>query len=171
MSRLMQSTAAALVLAFLAAAPAAAQTCVAPPGTAAVDQYCETVPSAGGDRGAGGSAPRAASPTPTPAAAVVPPGTASTIAKAGKDGAALNRLLGQDHAGRRGRSGSATATAPSGPTGAAAAPSPSGNPLDAIRRSLSDGSTAGSPFVWVLLLSALGMAGWGWTAFRRRRTA
>ena len=33
------------------AGPVQAQTCEAPPGTAGVDQYCETVPDARGDRG------------------------------------------------------------------------------------------------------------------------
>src|SRR4051812_32756573 len=39
------------VLTAVTAAPAAAQRCEAPPGTAAVDQYCETIPSASGPRG------------------------------------------------------------------------------------------------------------------------
>src|SRR3954447_7639996 len=44
-----------LVLVALAAAlfavPASAQSCKAPPGMSAIDQYCEAIPSAGGDRG------------------------------------------------------------------------------------------------------------------------
>ena len=35
-------------------AQAAPTTCVAPPGTSGIDQYCETVPGAGGDQGTRG---------------------------------------------------------------------------------------------------------------------
>lgn len=45
----------AMLAVFCVALPAsaAAQDCVAPPGTSAIDQYCETVPTAVGDRGGG----------------------------------------------------------------------------------------------------------------------
>ncbi len=104
--------AAALVVASLSLAPAAsAQSCQAPPGRAAVEQYCESIPGPGGDRGinAGGKSIR-------------PSGKALQARKAlkrsGTDGADLTRFLaaapataapGDSAAGGGGRDG---ATAP-----------------------------------------------------------
>src|SRR5687767_903772 len=55
----------ALVLIALMPSTASAQSCEAPPGTAAMDEYCETVPSAdgqgGGTVGRGSSAGRSTS--------------------------------------------------------------------------------------------------------------
>lgn len=159
----------------LFATDARAQRCVAPPGTAAIDQYCETVPTAGGDRG---SAPPAAPRG-------VPPRTVRRLAASGDDGAALNRLLGQAPEsgtgpastgrqggkgrpaveGERGRGGSRTAT------GTARTRPPSGNPLDAVRESVAGGTTLGSSFGWLLLGVTLALAAWAWVGVRGRRSS
>jgi hypothetical protein len=143
---------------------ASAQRCVAPPGTAAVDQYCETVPTAGGDRDSSG--PRA---PVTPVA----PSTSAALARAGKDGEALNRALGQQPGkASQGVKGTRRDGAASGSgSGSAAIPSaPSDNPLTAVRQSLASGDTIGSGFVWALLLVTIGVLTFAWIGFRRRQT-
>src|SRR5262245_16828224 len=74
------------------AAPARAQRCVAPPGTAAVDQYCETLPEAIGNRPAepGGVAGAVAS-RPAP----VTPQTLGSLVGAGPQGRRLAAYLRQ----------------------------------------------------------------------------
>lgn len=98
------------------------------------------------------------------------PATAQELARSGKDGAALDRLLGQDPSSAA-KDGGSKAPAAGSDREAATPAAPSENPLDAVRRSLTSGSTIGSGFAWAFVLSALVMAGWGWTAFRRRRSA
>jgi hypothetical protein len=153
--RLLPTVIALLVL----AAPAHAdQTCVAPPGTAAVEQYCEVVPAAGGsqDRHRRDPAP-------------IPPSTAQRLSRssAGQD---LLRTLGHDpvtakHAGAAKAHRRSSAATP----GTAAAPRPPGDdPLGAVTSALSSGPKLGGPFVGVLLALTVLMLGWGWVAYRRR---
>jgi hypothetical protein len=142
-------------LALLPSATAAAQSCQAPPGTAAVDEYCETIPAAGGDRGS-------ADPSrPVP----ISKQTAQELSGS-RDGAALLRQLGNDPAKPRGsrRSGSDE------PSRSSAAPpsAPSSNPLDAVGSALSSGPTLGGGFIAALLAVTLLMLTWGWITYRRR---
>lgn len=159
-----------IVLGLLAPSVASAQRCVAPPGTSAVDEYCETVPSAGGDRGAGDHGGGSG--------ASISPGTVAALARSGKDGQALDRALGKDPSAVRPRKptrGDKKAARGSDATkgkhplsggGAASAPPP--NPLNAVGQAISGGATMGSWFVLALLAVALLMLGWGWVAYRRR---
>lgn len=147
-----------VVAAIAAPAATAAQRCVAPPGTAAVDQYCETVPSAGGDRG---------SSDPSTPAARIPLKTAAALGRSGPDGQALAGVLG--HKGKR-RSGSGSAGSRQDP---AVSPypvprAPSNNPLSAVSQAVGKGTTSGPWFAGALIIVTLLMAGWGWTAYRRR---
>src|SRR4051794_26277193 len=107
----------------LVAQPAAAQNCVAPPGTAAVEEYCETVPTGTGDRGSG---------DPGQPAAGAPAKTLARLAKT-KQGQALSRALGHDPAKAakpRQRVKSTSETGSSAPRATGQAPqAPSGNPL------------------------------------------
>src|SRR3954447_1558052 len=64
--RLTTSLVLVALAAALAAAPASAQSCKAPPGMSAIDQYCEAIPSPGGDRG-NGDADRGGLPIPAAA--------------------------------------------------------------------------------------------------------
>jgi hypothetical protein len=142
-----------LLAGLLPAASASAQDCQAPPGTAAIDQYCETIPAAGGDRGTG---ERRAS-VPLSAA------TVRKLRNSGEQGEALLRQLGRNPAKRdRGTK----SPAPSAPTHAAGAPS--NNPLDAVSSALSSGPTLGGGFIAALLGVTLLMLTWGWIAYRRR---
>src|SRR3954451_4766213 len=81
--RLRTSLVLVALAAALSAAPAVAQSCKAPPGMSAIDQYCEAIPSPNGDRGStdtdrGGRA--------------YPPTTFRALDQAGADGRAIIAL-------------------------------------------------------------------------------
>jgi hypothetical protein len=150
----------------LTAAPAAAQQCTAPPGTAAVEQYCETVPSASGPRGGDTGA---AAPLPVPA------NTQRELEASGTPGRELNEVL------RGTATPAATATPRQGarkpekrvaPTAQAPAPTPApvstGNPLSAVRYAVTGADTVGGGFPWALLLIAAIVGGAGWLRRTRR---
>src|SRR3954454_25086600 len=127
---------------------AAAQSCKAPPGTAAIDEYCETVPSAKGDRGT-------ADPSET---VPISKQTAQALARS-SEGSALLRQLGHD---AQKPSGNKKSSASKGKAGASAPAAPSNNPLDAVGAAVSSGPTLGGGFIIALLVVTLLMAGWGW---------
>lgn len=148
----------ALVATLLAAAPAHAQTCEAPPGTGAIDQYCETIPGAKGDRSSlGGGQGR------EPAAGR---STDQALADAGRDGRAVLALPGGAPPG--GPPPERASQSPEGRSGdAAARKQPSDNPLDAIASSIGSGPTVGGWFLWLLIASGLAMAALAWIRYRR----
>jgi hypothetical protein len=155
----------------LAAQPAAAQRCVAPPGTAAIEQYCETVPDASGGRPAdsGGVADATAS-NPVPAE------TIRQLDASGESGRDLSRVLraGTSPARARGTARArrsaprARRSAPRRARPADAAP-PAANPLDAVGSAFSRGGTVGDGFAWILLAIAAGMGGAAWLRHSRGR--
>ncbi len=136
-----------------AAGPAHAQRCEAPPGTAAVDQYCETIPE---ERGS------------TPSA---------RYAESGTQGAEPQTPLGQRLAAQ-GFSGVALAafverTRPAGAVrgetaeqGASLEAAPDG-PIAAVRSSVAAGPVTGTAFLLALLAIALLVAAL-WALDRRR---
>src|SRR5947208_16163057 len=65
----------------------AAANCVAPPGTSGIDQYCETVPAAGGDTGT-----RGGSQGSHPLSRSVPRRTAAGLRSSGSVGKAVLSL-------------------------------------------------------------------------------
>jgi hypothetical protein len=150
--------------------------CIAPPGTAALDQYCESIPTAGGDRGSGTHGGG-------PGAARVPASAITHLSHSGADGRGLVRVLGYQpssggHAGSNAAHGSSGGSPAQGVKAerrsghASAAPAvPKDNPLNAVRESITAGSTVTSSFVWLLLGATVVMAAWAWLVFRRRRTA
>lgn len=150
------SCALGLLLLLVLTGSAAAASCVAPPGTAAIDQYCETVPGASGDRGSGDP----------PLTARVPSKTAATLRRSGPDGVALAQALG--HSSPQGSKKPRHESATSGRTQATDPRAPSNNPLSAVGQAIGKGSTIGSGFVIALLAVTLVVVGWGWVAYRRR---
>ncbi len=138
-------------------APASAQNCVAPPGTSAVDEYCENVPDARGEQGGKGGG--------SGGSGQVPPGTLGALAASGPNGEALVRSLGKDPAAVKKPKRSQRGGAP----GATARPPevPSSNPLNAVSQALGKGATIGSGFVFAGLALLLAMLVWAWTAYRR----
>jgi hypothetical protein len=165
----------ALVAALLTVSPASAQFCDAPPGTSAVDQYCENPPSASGNGGGGGQA------TPKPSR-----GTVRAIAKSGKRGEELNRYLGARVASSGGAttiasgagssksgggSGKARDTKQSKQPAVQAAGQQSTSPLGAVQSAVNSGSTIGNGFIWALIAIALLIAGTAWVRHRRNNNS
>jgi hypothetical protein len=158
-----------LLLALAAPATAAGPTdCVAPPGTAAIEEYCETVPSATGDKGGG---IRSAQPLDR--------STRSELRSQGADGQALAGLLRSDGSAATSGSGGGSVTSKgskgSGSAGTsrggagATQDEPSGNPLHAVTSAVEAGPTLGGGFAWALLgITALMIAA-GWMRLRARR--
>jgi hypothetical protein len=158
------------------AASAAAQTdCVAPPGTAAIEQYCEAVPAPTGDRSGGASDPRPLAPA-----------ARQQLAQQGPDGAALAQVLTGDNAsavspgGSDGTSGSSGTSGTSGGRSGSAGENevkgdfesrdaPSSNPLEAVSTAVTSGPTLGGLFGWALIAAAMLAAGAFWLRFRGRR--
>jgi hypothetical protein len=82
-----------LALVFAPAAEGASR-CVAPPGTAAVEQYCEFVPGASGPRKAGAGAGAGGAPRSVPGPRGISRSTARAIAGSGAGGVVAARVLG-----------------------------------------------------------------------------
>jgi len=136
-------------------ASAAPQRCEAPPGTAGIDQYCETLPGATGDRESG-AGPRAGRS--------LDPRTSRALEQAGQDG---KGVLALPASGRGEGAGSGEGSAPAKQ---AVRKEPSGSPIGAIGSAIESGSTAGKGFIWLLLATGVGMAGIAWLRYRRGST-
>ena len=103
-----------------------------------IDQYCETIPGPGGDRGAGDSL-GPGERVPADAGKALTPGGSSGAAPRGASDARPAR-------------GSA----------------PSDNPLKAVTSAVTSGPTVGAAFVWTLLALAVALFGLAWLRARRR---
>jgi hypothetical protein len=140
------------------AAPASAESCKAPPGMSAIDQYCEAIPSPSGDRG---STDGDRGGRPIPAAAL------RALQRQGADGAAIVHLSAPAARGEKaqGGGGSQGNSIP-----AQVRPqSPSENPLSAVTSGFgAAGDTTGPLFGTVLLCLALVFFATAWLRYRRR---
>jgi hypothetical protein len=136
----------------------AAQKCVAPPGTAAVEQYCETIPSASGDTRSG-DGPGAAHP--------IASGTLDQIsAAAGPE--AVRAIAGADAPAPSTARKPPERTSDPQPAGRPARPAPAeSNPLSAVVSAASDGTEVGGPLVYILLALTLVLVSGAWMRFRR----
>jgi hypothetical protein len=176
MPRILIAACAALA-ALVAPGVATAQKCVAPPGTAAIENYCETIPAAGGDRDSG---------DPDAPAPDVSPQTSQALAQTGDDGKALAQALGGDDSsgttgsntgdGGSGNGGSGNGGNGSGSDGGSSLTipvpkAPSSNPLNAVTQATGQGTGIGQGFVIVLVAATLVLGGAGWMAYRRRETS
>lgn len=152
---------------------AIAQSCQAPPGTAGIDQYCETIPNAGGNHGRGDS-PSGGSST-KPGGQGVPSAAKRSLSNAGADGAGVLGLAqgeaGSATGGGKGSSSAQPGRAP-GAAGSANATgssaTPSDNPLAAVRSSAQSGATLSPGFAVVLVLLGLSALGAAWFTYRSR---
>src|SRR5690242_5065998 len=168
-------------------AQAAPVNCQAPPGTSGIDQYCETVPTAGGDQGTsgGGGGSSHGSGHSGSVGGSVSRRTATALRDSGATGKAilgLSTASGQASGSTQGSSSGAA----KGQTGAAgqkhgtaqaqgsqskAPAARSDNPLEAIRSAVTAGTSAGPGFVWILIVLGAIMAGIGWLRYRRPPTS
>ena len=154
-------------------AQAAPANCVAPPGTSGIDQYCETVPAAGGDTGTRGGGHGG-----HPLSSSVPRRTAAGLRSAGSVGKAVLSLPSGAAAqgatgagggtGGKARSHGRKATPGARSTADQSTPSSkSDNPLQAIRSAVSTGSSAGEGLVWIFVALGVVMSGLAWLSYRR----
>ncbi len=171
----------ASLLAAIAAPTAHAQSCEAPPGSAAVEQYCEAIPEGDGSqsgndfqRESSGSAGSGASSNgPSDGGS---PGLSDEAAQAlqngGADGAAVSNLARASRGGEGSSGSSAGAATEAGEVAGTAAQSgeASGSPLRAVSASVENGPVAGSLMIWALLGATLVVLALGWTRFRRTDT-
>lgn len=173
-----------VLLGLVAAAPAQAQTqrCEAPPGRSGVEQYCESLPDAGGPQGGDREG----------SGRGVDRRTAGRLRSAGEEGEALLSLVGGAAAsGDADGSGSGSGDSGSGSKpadgaedggssdggGASAGTQeadegdePSDNVLTALQSSVEDGPTLTNAFGWLLLAIAIGCFALAWLVWRRRES-
>lgn len=175
--RFLLSAFAAAVAVAVTPVAATAQNCVAPPGTAAIEQYCETVPDAA-NRGQGTASERRRFGD------ALSRRDARRLERAGADGRSVLDLPAAVGArasgeGSDGAVGAATGGRGdgSGPNGGAgtgrrsippAAAEPSNNPLEAVVKAVGEGGGVSGTFGWLLMATALGAVAVGWTRLRRR---
>ena len=147
----------ALAALLLAAPASAAQKCVAPPGTAAIEQYCETIPAAGGETGSDDD-PGATRP--------IGDETLGQIQAAAGD-EAVRAIAGPQATAPSNAKKPSHRTNPK-PAGRSTAPAHvDSNPLDAVASAASSGTEVGGPLVYILLALTLVLASAAWMRFRR----
>jgi hypothetical protein len=152
----------AMVFVWALPSQAAAQSCEAPPGTSAVDEYCETVPTARGERGAGDRPER-------PVA--IPAGTARELAET-EEGVALLQKLGGDPDNPSASEPVGNASKPPvNPGGDFAPKDASFDGFATVRELISAGPRLGGGFTFALFAAVVLMFGWAWVEFRRRPNA
>jgi hypothetical protein len=162
-------------------ASAARAICQAPPGRSGIDEYCEVLPGATGNRGPGGNE-RSGGPG-------LSPRTQRELSRAGKPGRVLLELSRgaglspragsergqQQRSGGQGRAGRRSHSQPAGGgrsqpagSGRAAPTAPDSNPLSAVRSAVQSGDSAGLGFIWALLVLVVLFAGVAWLRYRSR---
>jgi hypothetical protein len=144
----------------ISASPAAAQSCKAPPGMSAIDQYCEAIPGAAGDRG-NSDLDRGGLP--------IPAATQRALARSGPDGRAvigLSAASAKQGSGKGHRGAGAGVKPATGPDRPAEAPS--SNPIAALAAGVTDGATVSPLLGTVMLFLALVFFGTAWLRYRRR---
>jgi hypothetical protein len=142
----------------LLASPAAAQSCKAPPGMSAIDQYCEAIPGAAGDRG---------NTDPDRGGLPIPAATQRALERRGPDGRAIIGLSAASAKQGAGKSAVTPVVAPSGgPDRPAEAPA--ANPISALASGVTGGETAGPLLGTLMLFFALVFFSTAWLRYRRR---
>ena len=148
------------VLLTLASPPAASgQSCIAPPGNASIEQYCESIPGPGGDRG---PSDRHGSGNP------VPDGARSQLAGS-TDGLGILAFSGAEaerSAFSREQTEARDVAAAREARGSDS--EPSSDPFSSVVAALESGETIDTAFIWVLLGAGLVVLGGGWVRYRRR---
>jgi hypothetical protein len=155
--------------ALLAPAASAQRDCQALPGRSALEQYCEVLPGAGGDRPAGDHRDGSAGDA-------LPSSVRRKLAEAGAAGDVVAALAGGSGGADGSRGGSGDGRTGQGAGGAASGDGtassgsvpdePSNNPLEAVRSAATEGPSSGSALLWALAAAALLLAGFAW--FRHR---
>jgi hypothetical protein len=143
---------AAALSASLVQAPAAdAQRCVAPPGRAGIEQYCERLPGAGGDRPTGGQ------DGPT-VGTDLDPQTRRALAETPAGTALLRLPEGSARGGARGDRAAGD--------GARSAEDPGEGVVGGLSAAASDATSATPIVVWILVAIAIALAATAWVRSR-----
>ena len=148
-----------IVMLACATSASAAQTCASAPGTSALDQYCETIPSAGGGSATG-------NPGTTAGRSDLP---RSEIDRLERDGAVGQGLLHLAVVTTSGSGPRASGRAGARASGRAADEVPSSDPLSAVTSAVADGPTLSPALPLVLLLIAVLAGAVAWLRARTRR--
>jgi hypothetical protein len=164
--------ASALLASALIAQPAgAASTCQAPPGTSAIDQYCEALPSPGGNSGHHKKHSHPVSKSTTKQLEQQGPAGKAVLGLANSSGnAGAQEPAHKRHHKHHAASGSAPSS--SAPPAASPAshtlPAPDSNPLSAVGSAIGTGSSTGAVFLILLVALAVVMGGTAVIGYRRR---
>lgn len=147
---------------------ASGQTCTGRPGASAIEQYCEAIPSATGDRVTPG---RRQSSSSSSEGTGVSSTTARRLESSGAEGQALMGLIASEQDNAVGANAQRAVGDEAGASDSIpAASGPSNNPLKAVSSAVSNGATVGSTFLWVMIgLGVAALAG-SWMNFRRQHT-
>ena len=169
------------LLVLLVPSAQAQERCEAPPGTAAIDQYCERVPDVGGERDP--SSASSSSSRDREQAAQPDGATLDQLRDRGEDGRALADAVGGSGDGPDAGSGGGSSGGAGGDAGGgggnsgggsggvsgSSEPAPSASPVDAVGSAVGNGATLGSALPWTLLAIAVAMAGVLWVRLRAGR--
>jgi hypothetical protein len=142
------------------AAPVQARRCQAPPGTSAVDQYCETFPTVSGSRESGQLGGKRLGQT-------LAHSTGAAFAHAGPDGRALQSLPARSRIARSRSKSTASSAAARG--SAAPGPAPPSNPVQATLSAARSATAIGSGFIVIVMGTALALVGAACIRHRRSR--
>ena len=148
-------------LTLLLPADALAQRCQAPPGTSAIEQYCETLPGPAGDRDPGGTRGSGGSD--------LPPRVVSELEKAGVDGTRLLAVTGRQGETGNSRPSSQTERSTSRKARDTSTSQESGDPISALKAQADSGPSTGPLFLWVLVGMAALLAAAAWARSRAAR--
>lgn len=170
----------ALLACALVAQPAGASssstTCQAPPGTSAIDQYCEALPAPGGSSGHHKKHSHPVSNSTTKALEKQGPAGQAVLNLANSSGDAGTPAVVKHKAVKRHRhhkqQASTPASNPPAVTNAKAVshalPAPGSNPVSAVGSAIGTGSSTGAVLVWLLVALAVVMGGTALIGYRRR---
>ena len=168
----------ALLACALVAQPAGASssstTCQAPPGTSAIDQYCEALPAPGGNSGHHKKHSHPVSNSTTKALEKQGPAGQAVLNLVGSSGDAGTPAPVKHKAAKRHRHHKQQASTPSSSPPAAttpvshALPAPDSNPLSAVGSAIGTGSSTGAVLLWLLVALAVVMGGTALIGYRRR---
>jgi len=146
--------------------PAFGAECQTIPGRSALDQYCETLPSASGPGGPSSSDGKRSTLSRRDRSRLAHMGQAGAGILALSEGAGADSGTGGSSggkaAGQRARHGEGTGSE------GGRSDEPSSNPLSALTSAVDSGSSAGPTFLWILLLVAAVLASLAWLRYRHR---
>jgi hypothetical protein len=153
----------AATIACCAVSPASAQECLAPPGTSAVDEYCETVPAPGGDQRVWRGDSRSAPPD-------IGRRATQQLLRRGRDGEAVLEEVARGPKPSRSTDDQADTAASADPVSHqdAVEDDPTIG-LQLMGQVLASGPSLGGGYPLIVLAAILGMFGWAWRDFRREQ--